>query len=46
MTNAASSKQHGLASVHLQQPKSKLRFRKNKQKANIRKEERRSLKLK
>lgn len=43
MTNKSSSKQHGLSTVSIQQPKSKLRARRNKAKANIRKDERRNL---
>lgn len=43
MTNKSSSKQHGLSVAKMQRPKSKLRDRKNKEKARIRKAERRSL---
>jgi len=43
MTNAHASKQHGLNNVKQTQPKSKLRVRKNKAKAALRKEERRSI---
>lgn len=41
MTNAHSSKQHGLSSVKQTQPKSKMRLRRNKAKAALRREERR-----
>ena len=44
MSNKSSSKQHGLHMANEQRPKSKLRVRKNKLKASIRKAERRSLK--
>ena len=44
MTNKASSHQHGLSSANKQRPKSKLRNRQNKEKASIRKAERRFLK--
>ena len=43
MSNKHASKQHGLAQVKEQQPKSKLRKRRNKAKANSRKEERRAI---
>lgn len=42
MSNKSSSKQHGLHMANEQRPKSKLRVRKNKLKASIRKAERRS----
>ncbi|MBN2096486.1 hypothetical protein JW752_03765 [Candidatus Peregrinibacteria bacterium] len=44
MTNKSSSKQHGLHTVNRQQPKSKLRHRRNKAKASSRKAERRAAK--
>lgn len=44
MSNKSSSKQHGLSSAKIQRPKSKLRVRENKRKANERKAKRRSLK--
>lgn len=44
MTNAASSKQHGLTKVNKTRPKSKLRKRANKAKASVRKAERRAIK--
>lgn len=43
MTNKHASKQHGLHNVKSLQPKSKLRVRNNKAKANQRKQERRDL---
>lgn len=43
MSNKHASKQHGLSNVKVQQPKSKLRKRRNKAKANARKVERREL---
>ena len=43
MTNKHASKQHGLQNVKSMQPKSKQRVRKNKAKANARKEERRKI---
>lgn len=43
MTNAHASKQHGLARVKILQAKSKLRIRRNKAKASLRKEERRQI---
>lgn len=42
MTNRSSSKQHGLANVKTMQPKSKLRKRRNKAKAAVRREARRA----
>jgi len=41
MTNKHASKQHGLAQANEQRPKSKLRNRKNKAAARVRREERR-----
>ena len=43
MTNKHASKQHGLSNVKTMQPKSKLRKRRNKAKAAVRKEERREI---
>ncbi|MBU0727502.1 hypothetical protein KKA95_02350 [Patescibacteria group bacterium] len=43
MTNKHASKQHGLHDVKALQPKSKLRLRRNKSKAQKRKEERREI---
>jgi len=43
MTNKHASKQHGLSTVKLQQPHSKLSKRKNKAMASARKEERRAI---
>ncbi|MBN2307193.1 hypothetical protein JXD20_04360 [Candidatus Peregrinibacteria bacterium] len=43
MTNRHASKQHGLSGVQTMQPKSKLRYRRNKAKAAIRKAERRGI---
>ncbi len=43
MSNAASSKKHGMTMANQLRPKSKLRKRLNKAKANARKAERRSL---
>ncbi|MBU0706155.1 hypothetical protein KJ657_04995 [Patescibacteria group bacterium] len=43
MTNRHASKQHGLSGVKTMQPKSKLRCRRNKAKAAVRKEERRKV---
>jgi len=43
MTNRHASKQHGLSNVKAQQPKSKLRNRKNKAKAALRKAELREI---
>jgi hypothetical protein len=42
MSNKSSSKQHGLANVHTQRPKSKLRKRRNKAKARARRKARQS----
>lgn len=44
MSNKSSSKQHGLSVADRQRPKSKMRVRMNKEKAAIRKAERRDLK--
>ena len=43
MTNKSNSRQHGLHTVKIQQPKSKLRVRRNKQKASERRAERRAI---
>ncbi len=43
MSNAANSHRHGLTKIHLTRPKSKLRKRANKEKARVRKAERRAI---
>lgn len=43
MTNHSASKQHGLNKITATRPKSKLRKRRNQEKANLRKAERRAV---